>query len=523
LTIQWLAKIDNPLAGEVSCIAMYETDQLPKPAVFLDRDGTIVEDRGYLTRPEELHFYPDSFDALKKLQKYYKLFIITNQGGISKGLQKPDQVEKVNKAVESYLKEQGIEIEHTYCCPHQRKDQCKCIKPSGYFPLEAAVAYNLSLEKSWSIGDHYHDVALAENFGGRGIYVLTGHGAKHKADLPDECRIAGNLAEAVDYIIKHKERVPDNYVSAERAAEYLRQGGIVSIPTETVYGLAADGLNTDGVVKIFEAKKRPFFDPLILHGYSIEQLEPLVSEFPEKARLLAERFWPGPLTLVLPRSEKVPDMVTSGLETVALRIPSHPMARKVIELARTPLAAPSANLFGSISPTRAIHVDRQLGSRIDGIVDGGACSVGIESTIIGYWKGEFRLLRHGGVPLEEIEKWIGPVSLFKAEHKADIPAPGTMKRHYSPKTPMRLSEPGSLKSSGKFGRLVFGEHHYRDTEIIENLSPSGNLKEAAASLYHMMRKLDKLSLKEILADTLPDQGLGKAINDRLYRAATAEE
>jgi len=491
-----------------------------RPALFLDRDGTIIEDRGFLTKTEEVHFYPDSFTVLNRLQEYFALFIVTNQGGVARGLQTLEDVDRVNGFVSSELAARGIRIEETYTCPHQRSDQCNCIKPNGYYPLKAAAEHHICLEKSWSLGDHLHDVELGERFGGRGIYLLTGHGIKHRADLPESTRIAADISEAEAIIMKHREPIPAHYLTVEQGAEVLIQGGLVGIPTETVYGLAADGLREESVVKIFEAKKRPFFDPLILHIASMEQWNELVTELPAGAQQLAEAFWPGPLTLVLPKSSRVPDMVSSGLETVAVRMPSHPLARRIIEETGRPLAAPSANLFGSVSPTRAIHVDRQLGDRIDGIVDGGACTVGIESTIVGYWKGKYRLLRPGGIPQEEIEKIIGPLERFQAENPKDIPAPGTMKRHYSPGTPLRLGSQGSLNPEKKrFGRLVFGNHSYRDTEHIINLSEKGDLREAAVQLYHSLRELDKRGLEEILADRLPDSGLGRGINDRLERAS----
>lgn len=500
-----------------------ENSNSPRPAVFLDRDGTIIEDRGYLTSPEEVVFYSKSFPALRELSTQFKLFMITNQGGISKGLQTPEQVDRVNRFVAEKLRKEGIHLQEVYTCPHQRSDNCSCIKPLPYYPLKAALDWNISLEKSWSIGDHPHDVTLAENFGGRGIYVLTGHGNSHKEELQDSIDIASDLQEAADFILTHRERVPENYISPETAAERLRAGQTVAIPTETVYGLAGDGFNEEALLKIFEAKKRPFFDPLILHCHSINQVRELILEMPDPVRKLAERFWPGPLTLVLPRSGRVSDLVTSGLDTVAVRIPSHPLARRVLELTERPLAAPSANLFGSVSPTRAVHVDRQLGERIGGIVDGGACTVGIESTIIAYWNGRFTLLRQGGVSQEEIEEITGPLKHFSSQGEMDVPAPGTMKRHYSPGTPLFLEgDPALEEKSGSLGRILFGDRDVTDASVTINLSPSGDLRDAAIHLYHSLRQLDKHQLDYIVADRLPDQGLGRAINDRLSRAAAGD-
>jgi L-threonylcarbamoyladenylate synthase len=494
----------------------------PKAAIFLDRDGTIIEDRGYLTKKEQVCFYPQSFTALKKLQKHFLLFILTNQGGVSQGLQSRSQVDALNEYVVEELAHRGIHITATYCCYHQRSDNCACIKPKNFFPLKAALDYDISLEHSWTMGDHYHDVELGISMGGRGLYVLTGHGEKHKHSLPEDLPHLKDIAEAADYILSNRSAIPSNYLTMKEAAQRLKNGEVVAIPTETVYGLAGAALNEQALLKIFEAKNRPHFDPLILHGSCISDIESLVEYFPEKALQLAERFWPGPLTLVLPRSEIVPDLVTAGLETVAVRIPSHPMAQRIIEMAGTALAAPSANPFGAISPTHASHVQRQLGERIDGIVDGGASSVGIESTIVGYWKGEFQLLRPGGIPQEDIEEVVGPLKSFRTQ-EGSIPAPGTMKRHYSPKTPMVLQPPGmSAPQKGKIGRLTFGETKYEDCPIQLNLSPRGHLEEAAIHLYDFMRKLDGMGLDLIVADELPKDGLGRGINDRLQRAATKE-
>jgi L-threonylcarbamoyladenylate synthase len=227
----------------------------------------------------------------------------------------------------------------------------------------------------------------------------------------------------------------------------------------------------------------------------------------------------------LPRTSIVPDIVTAGLETVAVRVPSHPVARKIIELSGVNVAAPSANPFGEISPTLASHVLSQLGDKIDGIVDGGKSSVGIESTIIGCVNNEYVLLRPGGISREDIEAITG--TLITHDNSEIITAPGTMKRHYSPNTNMILQNhtdplPEDFQDYKKVGRLTYGSTFYNDCEIELNLSPAGDLKDAAVNLYHYMRKLDKMNLELIIADRVPQSGLGAGINDRLSRAASRD-
>jgi L-threonylcarbamoyladenylate synthase len=308
-----------------------------------------------------------------------------------------------------------------------------------------------------------------------------------------------------------------------QAAEIIKRGGLVVFPTETVYGLGADVFQPMAVARVFEVKKRPFFDPLIVHVANGKDLERLVIEIPPHARKLIERFWPGPLTVVLPKKEEVPDIVTAGLPTVAVRMPRHPIAIELIELARSPIVGPSANPFGYLSPTTAVHVQEQLGRQVDLILDGGPCEVGVESTIISFSEKEPRLLRPGGVPLEEIESMIGRVEMGGRIGEKPS-APGMFPRHYAPRTPILLDWP-EKKLDGyrgkKIGFLLFKKQNsFPKFHPVEVLSKKGDLREAAANLFSAIRRLDALNLDFILAESIPETGLGLAIMDRLRRASS---
>lgn len=307
-----------------------------------------------------------------------------------------------------------------------------------------------------------------------------------------------------------------------QAAEIIRQGGVVAFPTETVYGLGADAFNPLAVARIFEVKRRPYFDPLIVHVANPADVEKLVKKIPANAKKLIERFWPGPLTVVLLKRKDVPDIVTAGLSTVAIRMPKHPMALSLINLAACPIAAPSANPFGYLSPTTAGHVRDQLNDQVDLIIDGGPCEVGVESTILSFLEKRPRLLRPGGVTLEEIESIIGTVEVNPIE-KGKPPAPGMLPRHYAPRTPIILKNwKGNLTSyrDKKIGLLAFQEpNNALKFYHVEVLSKKGDFREAAANLFGAVRRLDAFNLDLILAEPIPEVGLGRAIMDRLRRAS----
>ncbi len=311
--------------------------------------------------------------------------------------------------------------------------------------------------------------------------------------------------------------------NTDRAAELILQGKLVAIPTETVYGLAANALDEKAVLSIFEAKQRPFFDPLIIHVRSIEAVKKYADFNDERLIKLAETFWPGPLTLLLPKKEIIPALVTSGLEQVAVRIPNHPLTLALLKKTDLPLAAPSANPFGYVSPTEPAHVNKQLGNKIDYILDGGHSVIGLESTIVGVEDGTICVFRLGGLAIEEIEKVIGKVEL-RINNSSDPKAPGQLKNHYAPRKPLFIGNTSQLikeHAGKKITLLCFGEEPGEDPGLeIFNLSAKKNLSEAALNLFKLLRLADESNSDLVLCELLPEEGLGRAINDRLRRAAT---
>lgn len=309
-----------------------------------------------------------------------------------------------------------------------------------------------------------------------------------------------------------------------KAKEILEAGDLVGIPTETVYGLAGNALNPQAVSKIFETKNRPSFDPLIVHTGSVDQIASYTTGLLPELAELADRFWPGPLTLLLPKKDIVPDLVTSGLEQVAVRVPSHPLTRELLLSLDFPLAAPSANPFGYISPTQASHVVDQLGGKISYVLDGGKCEVGLESTIVGVEDGQITIYRLGGVEVSAIKEVVGNV-LILPQSSSNPKSPGMLKSHYAPRKPFVLGEldqlvPYYLDKGKKFGVLSFQKAYegVADEDQIV-LSERGDFKEAAQQLFAAMRYLDQQDVSMILSEELPEKGLGKAINDRLRRAS----
>jgi len=307
-----------------------------------------------------------------------------------------------------------------------------------------------------------------------------------------------------------------------KAKALLESGALVAIPTETVYGLAGNALDPDAVTQIFAVKERPQFDPLIVHVPDFSHVPRYAIEVPPGARLLAEHFWPGPLTLLLKKKDIVPDIVTAGLDTVGLRSPDHALPRQLLSSLPFPLAAPSANPFGYVSPTRPDHVNDQLGNKIPYILDGGPCDIGIESTIVGFEKNVPIVYRMGGLSVEAIERIVGKI-ILQAYSSSNPKAPGQLKSHYAPSRRVVIGKIEELLRrypAKTCGLLTFQRNYRFPYQYV--LSPSGTLEEAAQNLFTALREFDKMPIDIILSEPMPDQGLGRAINDRLRRAAAAE-
>ena len=302
----------------------------------------------------------------------------------------------------------------------------------------------------------------------------------------------------------------------------LINGDIIALPTETVYGLAANIYLDSALEKVFKVKKRPSHNPLIIHISNAGILEQIAKNIPAKARELANVFWPGPLTLVLEKQDQIPNRITAGKPTVAVRVPNHPIALQLLESLNFPLAAPSANPFGSLSPTSAKHVALYFKEEINFILDGGPCFCGLESTIIGFENDKPILYRHGAISIEEIEKIIGPIKI-KNQNSKNPSAPGMLTRHYAPKTQIQINDDISLalaqNPDKKIGVLSFKKNKKIKTEIHQEvLSISGDLNEASKNLYAALHRLDQMNLDLIISSFFPEKGLGKTINDRLKRA-----
>lgn len=306
------------------------------------------------------------------------------------------------------------------------------------------------------------------------------------------------------------------------ALNALTHDEIVAIPTETVYGLAGNALRENTIRKIFDLKQRPYYNPLIVHIRSVDALHEIAQDIPKAALQLAERFWPGPLTLVLKKKDIIPDLITAGNDTVAVRVPNHPVTLSVLEQLDFPLAAPSANPFGSISPTTAQHVQGYFEEQHLTIIDGGECERGLESTILGFEGEQPVLYRHGAIPADEIEAIAGKLKTIIHDDKQPA-APGMLSRHYAPNTETYLTSNVSTmirQYEGKrIGLLLFSKAHPAHPLITQQvLSPSGDLREAARNFYAALHTLDDGKVDVILAERLPDEGLGKTLNDRLQRA-----
>jgi len=290
------------------------------------------------------------------------------------------------------------------------------------------------------------------------------------------------------------------------AVKEILAGNVVAVPTETVYGLGANALNENAVLKIFEAKERPRFNPMIVHIYDVQEIVKYGMDIPEEIYILAEKFSPGPITYIVKKKNSIPDIVTSGNDSVGLRVPAHPVFREVLKESGVPVSAPSANRFGKISPTSAEDVLKELDGRIDYILDGGKCNIGIESTVVSFIDNEIKILRHGFITKEEIENVIGKVG----EKNIDkIISPGLLKSHYAPSTPLYLADDiNEIK-----------KHSQKKTGVLD-LSKYKNKKEIALNLFSDLRKLDEMNLDMIVYERIVNEGLGMAINERLDKASS---
>lgn len=309
----------------------------------------------------------------------------------------------------------------------------------------------------------------------------------------------------------------------ELVAQLLREGKPVAVPTETVYGLAANALDEEAVTEVFRIKNRPYFDPLIVHVANADNAWQYAVNIREDSVKLAAAFWPGPLTLLLEKADNIPDLVTSGSSKVALRVPRHPLTLQLLQMLEFPLAAPSANPFGYISPTRPEHVQDQLGDQVEYILDGGPCEVGLESTIVDCTSDTPLVLRLGGLTLASLESILGFMPECRVRGGSNPSAPGMLDRHYSPESGVILTDDPEkaiiMNRDKKCAFLLFGDAEVPVLGYTLNLSPAGDLSEAARNLFHYMRVLDAVKPDLIIAMKLPDIGLGAAINDRLQRAS----
>lgn len=320
-----------------------------------------------------------------------------------------------------------------------------------------------------------------------------------------------------------KNTSPKLINSVQKAAELLRSGELVAIPTETVYGLAANAWNEKAIRSIYETKGRPSNNPLIIHIKSQDSLNEIAREIPEIAQRLAAKFWPGPLTLILKKQPTISDTISANYDTVAVRVPNHPLTLELLNAVDFPLVAPSANRSNHISPTKPEHVMKSLGQNSPYILEGGSCEHGLESTIIGFNGDDVILYRQGAIPQEVLESFIGIKIIDFAKQKSQINSPGTSEKHYSPKTKLILTkniDEFPFNDSSKIGYLTFQRQmSVSGKNVSITLSETGDLEEAATNLYHALHQLDELNLDLIVAEKMPDYGLGNSINDRLMRAA----
>lgn len=333
--------------------------------------------------------------------------------------------------------------------------------------------------------------------------------------------IESRTFQSIRFVLKSFQETIENSIEMDRAIQLLNQGECIAIPTETVYGLAANALSTQAVAKIFTLKNRPQTNPLIVHCGTIEQVKEFVSEFPPMAMKLAIQYWPGPLTLLLPKNDKIPYQITAGSDRVGVRVPNHPLTLELLQKLTFPVAAPSANKYGSISPTRAEHVKIQFGDQVPLILDGGECAVGIESTIVGFEGDKVIVYRLGQITVEQIERVCLTTVYVQNEAGEIIVAPGMVKHHYAPKTTLKIvGDFAQIELTDQTGIILFNEKMISgipaENQLI--LCEKNDLEEASRKLYDAFYQLDKLNLAVIYMKEFPSYGIGKSLNDRIHRA-----
>lgn len=495
-----------------------------KPALFLDLKGLWVESAADAGAPGEGRPYPDIIPALLTLQEHYLLFVVTLRPETATDPPRSRTDDGVDPVLSGILSRGGVKIQEWVVCLYARNHHVPRHRyKDGRSVRQMAEDYGLDLQRSFVIGGHSRDVRFAEEIGACALHLLTGEGGRHLTDLPADTFLFHRFADASAWVLRHPDYKAALKQSIDEAVRSIRGGGVAAFPTETVYGLGADVFQPDAVAKIFQVKGRPQSNPLIAHIADAGQVALLASVVPDAARCLMDAFWPGPLTLVLPKQETVPDVVTGGLPTVGIRMPAQPIALDLIRRCGTPLAAPSANRFTCTSPTTATHVNDQLGDRCPVVIDGGACRVGVESTVVSFADAVPVILRPGGIPNEAIAERLGCVNGFARSVAPAAPAesPGMMPNHYAPATKLSAYHeiPEAYRSRSDVGIILFRPSTLPYSGVVEILSGCGDAQEAAANFFAAVQRLDCLDLREIVVEYAPDHGLGRALNNRLSKAA----
>ncbi len=497
-----------------------------KPAVIIADTGEVVGPRSRIFRSDCSRSLTDVVSNLRRMATAFQLVLLPDLSRPGESSQTP--IEKGDGGVRwlaDVLEAAGISVRLP------EKDS-RTVDPGRWSMeeysrrlQETSETLGLDLNASFFVCGQVGTLAAIPDFGGFVICIRGERGEGPRGQLSPNAVAVSDLHEVADWVLGEEElrrRLGDADRAVREAAHCLRVGGVVAFPTETVYGLGANALDERAVARIFEIKQRPRFDPLIVHVADAQVAREFVDSLPEVAVRLMDRFWPGPLTLVLPKRPCVPDLVTAGWPTVALRSPRHPLAWRLLREVDFPIAAPSANRFGAVSPTTAEAVREQLGHQIGILLDGGPCPVGLESTVVAVENdGRLTLLRPGGLPVEEVEVLVGPVARTRG-HDDRPRAPGGLPRHYAPRTPLQLFKT-SPPPNPRAGVLAFQTPPPPDAfGAVEVLSSRGDLREAAARLFEALRRLDARGLDILYAEIVPEIGLGQAINDRLRRASEPE-